>query len=134
MTAAKKSATFYIRIQKSDEGLHRVGCVIMKRVNATHLAVGWSLCNPEDRFDPLIARVLAIKRLKTNPTIVPNEEVECEVSNRFYELLGLEEYLMKYDIVSHSTMYGYSPVAWNKNDSAMSGAYKDLFPSSQVKA
>jgi len=70
MPQARQPGMFYIR-EVRNGGFHRVGCVVMKRVNATHFKVGWSLCNKADRFNPKAAKLIAELKLDHGSYIIP---------------------------------------------------------------
>lgn len=53
-------------------GKRPIGCMIARKTNKGHIQLGYSLCNPKDKFNKRTARLLAMK--PTSPEI-PNRNV-----------------------------------------------------------
>lgn len=42
-------------------GKRPIGCMIARKTNRDNIAIGYSLCNPKDKFDKRTARIIAMK-------------------------------------------------------------------------
>jgi hypothetical protein len=132
MTTKKSPAMFYIRTMKpNDRGFHRIGCVIMKKANATHISVGWSLCNKADKFSARVAVAKATRRLAEAPTVIKiNRDREGVYFQDMMDDLKLTTKLIK----NYGNMTAPHRGIYTKNMYAATGAYQDLFPYTQSKS
>ena len=119
MPQARQPGMFYIR-EVRNGGFHRIGCVMMKRVNATHFRVGWSLCNKADRFNAVQAKRIAKIKLRDKPQIVSiRSDSQGVYFNDLVNDLGIDGFIKKNDYtVMHKGAY-------TKNMRACGGAISE---------
>lgn len=60
---SKKIAHAWIRELHPDDSMHRIGCMVAKRLSPTKARIAFSLCAPGDKMDVKKAKRLALRRL-----------------------------------------------------------------------
>lgn len=60
-------------------GKRPIGCVVARKTNKGDIKIGFSICNPKDRFDKKQAQILAMKDVSP---VVPNRQITKSEGNR----------------------------------------------------
>ena len=74
----------YVRETK---GSRPIGVVVAKKINSDHVRLGFSLCNPKDKFDKVLGENIALSRADSDRFNLPESvKYQTLLNERFNSL------------------------------------------------